>query len=198
VLVLCRVEPLPGREMSLRELLQSRRDAILERWRGAVFGAFPEQTVRFFRNESNRFENPVGHAIIHDTATILDAVIAGEPHGASQALESLVRIRAVQDVSAAEAVAFAFQLKRALRSELAGELAAGTLWTELIDLDERIDGLASAAFEVYVGCRDQIANMRIGEMRRRVAAVLQRLGEPPTEDPDSPREESRMEAGGKA
>jgi len=184
--------------MSLRELLQSRREAILERWQGAIFGGFPEQAARFFRDESNRFQNPVGHAIVHDTASILDALIVGEPRGASQALESLVRIRAVQDVSAAEAVAFVFQLKRAVRSALAEELAAGKLWTELIDLDERIDGLASAAFEVYVGCREQIASMRVGEMRRRMASVLQRLDEPPSGEPDSRREESRMEAGGKA
>lgn len=186
--------------MSLQELLQSRRNAILERWQGSIFGAFPEEAARYFRDERNRFQNPVGHAILHDTTTILDALICDEPQGAWVAIESLVRVRAVQDVSAAEAVAFVFQLKRAIRTELAEIVTQEALWSELVDVDERIDALASTAFDVYVGCREQIANMRVSEMRRRVASVLNRLGDPLAEEPvaSTLREESRMEGGGKA
>jgi hypothetical protein len=80
---------------------------------------------------------------------------------AARALEGVVRIRAVQNFSASEAVGFVLLLKPALRAELpAGpEIEA--------DLDRRIDQIALAAFDLYARCREQIYEVRLREAGRR-------------------------------
>ena len=186
--------------MELRDICVSRREAILDRWREAILASYPEEAQRFFRGEKDRFQNPVGHAILRATEAVVDGVVLGRDAEVAEALEGLVRIRAVQDVSAAEAVAFVFLLKRALRAELGERAAHEGLGREMVALDDRIDALAGSAFNVYVGCREQIASMRVGEMRRRMAALLERWQGMDTEEAAmaSTGEESRMTGGGKA
>jgi len=126
----------------------------------------------------------VGHAVLRATEGLCDGALleSGRGEGVAEAIETLVRIRAVQSVSAAEAVGFAFQLKRAVRLELGDLLLGPELSREAVALEERIDGLAGLAFEVYVSCREQIAEIRVGEMRRRLASLIERMGGLPGEE----------------
>jgi hypothetical protein len=74
------------------------------------------------------------------------------------ALDALIRIRAVQDLTASQAVGFVFLLKPILR-----ELAP-------VDdsLNDRIDRLALMAFDKYMQCREQLADIRVNEGQRRM------------------------------
>ena len=94
-----------------------------------------------------------------------------------EALEGLVRIRAVQDFSPAEAVAFVFLLKRAAREVLedVSEQAQSVPARVLSDLEARIDSLALLAFETYTRCREEIFEIRVREAQRRTAALLERF-----------------------
>ncbi len=185
--------------MSLTDVCADKRGAIIERWRDAILASYPAEAQRFFRGEKDRFQNPVGSSIARATEVIVDGVVLGRDAEVAEALESLVRIRAVQEISAAEAVAFVFLLKRVLRQEVGERVAQDGLWSEMTALDDRIDALAGSAFDVYVSCRVQIANMRVGAMRRRTATLLQRLGDYPEESAmTSTDEESRIMGGGKA
>jgi hypothetical protein len=165
-----------GPAVRLREVLAEQRDAILGRWRAKVFGSYPEQAAQFFRSEKDAFRNPVGNSLLRCTGAIYDAVALGEQAGpVADALEGIVRLRAVQEFSASEAVGFVFWLKRAVREQLRELGVESELWPELLVLDERIDALATTAFDLYGQCRERVYAIRVDEARRSMASLLKQL-----------------------
>jgi hypothetical protein len=162
-------------DLVLRDVLLPHRAAALDRWRAFILDSYPEEAARFFRREKDRFKNPVGQSIHQATETLVDGVLL-ERHGdgVPEALEALVRIRAVQDFSPSEAVAFVFLLKRAVREvlETTGE---GPPASALADLDARVDALALSAFETYTRCREELFEIRLRASQRRVAVMLERF-----------------------
>jgi len=165
-----------GPDRGLRKVLAAHRDAILARWQEMVFGSYPAEAARFFRSEKDAFRNPVGSSLLRCTRTIYDGVALGEEMGpVLEALESVVRLRAVQEFSASSAVGFVFWLKRAVREHLRQLGVESELWPELVVLDERIDALAATAFDLYGQCRERIYAIRVDEHRRRAASLLKQL-----------------------
>lgn len=163
-------------DLALRDVLQPHRSEALDRWRGLVLDSYPEEAARFFRKEKDRFKNPVGESIHRATETILDGVLLGrDAEGVPEALEALVRIRAVQDFSPSEAVAFVFLLKRAVREVLEGPSANAPPPQALGELESRIDALALSAFETYTRCREELFEIRVRAAHRRTAALLERF-----------------------
>jgi hypothetical protein len=170
----------------LREWLERHRSEVLDRWRSLVYESYPEEAARFFRKEKDRFKNPVGRSVHRATATLLDGVLLGRgAEGVPEALEAIVRIRAVQDFSPSEAVAFVFLLKRAVREELEAAAAEPLPRTALADLETRVDSLALSAFETYTHCREQVYEIRVRASQRRIAARFERLGGGRTADEDA-------------
>ena len=137
----------------------SARVAILERWIAETIASYPAATAPFLAAESDPFRNPVGHTVRQSLATLLDE-LQGEMdlERIAPALDALVRLRAVQDLSPSQAVGFVFLLKPILR-ELAPE-------EDQIALTDRIDRLALMAFDKYMQCREQLAEVRMNEWRR--------------------------------
>jgi hypothetical protein len=169
-------EGLHGR---LRDLLAEHRTWILERWRTLVCESYPPDAARFFRSEKDPFRNPVGGTLLRSTEVIYDGVaLASEAAPVAGALEALVRLRAVQELPASGAVGFVFWLKRAVRQRLRETGAEERHWRELVDLDERIDALAAAAFDLYGQCREQVYRIRAGALRRETASLLRRFQAP--------------------
>jgi hypothetical protein len=145
----------------LCRILGDHRSAVLERWRSMVF-----------RSEKDPFRNPVGHSLLRGTEVLYDGVVLGrETASVLEALESIVRLRAVQDFSASQAVAFVFWLKRAVREQVREVGVEEELWRELAAFDERIDALVSAAFDLYGDCRERIYRIRADALGRSTAAL---------------------------
>jgi hypothetical protein len=172
-------------DLALCDALRPHRSEILERWRGLVYDSYPEEAVRFFRKEKDGFKNPVGQSIHRATETILDgALLDRNREGVPEALESLVRIRAVQDFSPSEAVAFVFLLKRACREVLEETSGQAPPARVLSALEGRVDVLVLSAFETYTRCREEIFEIRVREAQRRTAALLERFNrETPADGP---------------
>jgi len=185
-------------DLVLRDVLQPHRSEALDRWRGYVLASYPEEAARFFRKEKDQFKNPVGQSIHRATEAIFDGVLLErDVDGVPEALEALVRIRAVQDFSPSEAVAFVFLLKRAVREVLEGASADGPPAQALSDLESRVDALALAAFETYARCREELFEIRLRASKRRVAVLLERFGRegPEGESEDIVEEADRRKKG---
>lgn len=166
--------------MQLAQLLKSRRTAIVERWAGLALGIYPRDSTGFLSKEKDRFRNPVGHATRDGLGVLFDGLLESlPPERTHQALDGIVRIRAVQELTPSQAVGFVYQLKRVVR-DVVGEEAAGDAGAsaDLPALDERIDRLALAAFDQYVRCREKIYDLRLGEIKRRTSTLLQRVEKP--------------------
>jgi hypothetical protein len=143
------------------ENLTEKRSAILEKWLEQTLASYPSQTCRFLRNEKDRFRNPVGHTLKEGLATLLDE-ITGEMDTAKigPALESIVRLRAVQDFTPAQATGFVLALREILYDNLEGGGAPS--W------GKRIDDMALLAFDLYMRCREEIHEIKARERQREV------------------------------
>ncbi len=136
---------------------------ILEKWIAETMASYPPAVVPFLAGESDPFRNPVGHTVRQSLTTLFEQLLGEmDAECLGLALDSIVRLRAVQDLSPSHAVGFVFSLKPILR-ELAPE-------EDQIALAGRIDRLALMAFDKYTQCREQLAEIRISEWRRRVVA----------------------------
>jgi len=149
-----------------------RRSAITQRWFDAVVAAYPEEAARFFGSQHDRFANPVGVTLRRSLTELLDGLVEGrEPGQLRDALDGVVRIRAVQDFTPSEALGFVPALKPILSDELRADPVACR------ELEARLDILLLAAVDHYVACREQVWEIRVTEIRNRSIKVLERFNQ---------------------
>lgn len=169
---------MPGKNLGLERLLLQKKTAICQKWLHLIFESYPSDTRRFLRQEKDRFLNPVGYITTREIETIYEGLIRGmNPDRLSASLDNVIRIRAVQGFPPSQAIAFIFDLKKVVREELAGE-RENQLLEELLDFDARIDKLAALAMDIYMGCREQLFDIRIDEVkseRERALILLERM-----------------------
>lgn len=155
-------------------LFQEKKSAILERWRELILNTYPRDAAAFMRREKDRFANPVGQTLIRETERLLTALLSGERSDSDQVcrcLDEIIRIRAVQDFSASQAVAFIFSLKDIVREQFVGEEPDPA---HLLDFDRRVDRLGLAAFDVYTRNREKIYEIKVNEIKNRSIKLLER------------------------
>jgi hypothetical protein len=161
----------------LEHLLQTRREPILHKWLDLIYEAYPVDSHTFLKQVEDPFSNPVGHTFRQSTETLFDALCTGgDPDEVAAALDGIVRIRAVQSGTAAQATAFAFLLKNVIREEVRDRLADPAWRDALLEFESRIDGLALAAFEHYTACREQIYRIRTREAQKQSEGLARRAG----------------------
>ena len=143
------------------QVLAQKRASILEKWLEQTLATYPSQTAGFLRKETDRFRNPVGSTLKEGLATLV-AEITGEMDMARvrPAIESTVRLRAVQDFTAAQATSFVFALRGILNESSEGGCPAA--W------QTRIDEIALLAFDLYTKCREEIYQIKARAHQREV------------------------------
>lgn len=145
------------------------REAIADAWLDRILRSYPSQTSRFLKDEKDGFRNPVGHAFKEALPILLDELLLGmDKEKVVPALDAIVRVRAVQDFTPSQAVAFVFQLKEVLRHSCPE--------TDLEPVYERIDELALMAFDIFQQCREKLCQSRVDETKRRVFVLERALG----------------------
>ena len=147
--------------MKLATLLEQNRETILGKWFDLIAETYPRATSEFLAKQADRFRNPVGHAISQGIGPIYDQVVSAMNRDELlNALDGIIRIRAVQEFSPSEAVAFVFQLKAVIRDVMDEQLQRSERWDDLVDLESRIDRVALLAFEKYTECREKLHEIR--------------------------------------
>ncbi len=163
-----------GDLVSLESLLRGRQAQILGTWRELILATYPEPTARFLDAVRDPFRDPIGHRLHEATEALLEGIVQGRPfHDLDEALDRVLRVRAVQAQPPSQALDFVFLLKRACRQGLSDVLDERARTA----LDARLDGLACRAFDVYMRCREEIHEIRVRDVRRRVATMYERLTE---------------------
>jgi hypothetical protein len=162
--------------MAFRELLQKNQEAIVRRWFEDVLAMYSQNASGTFGSQKDPFANPVGHSLRQGTRRIFEALLEGaDSEEIRQSLDAIVKVRAVQQFSPSQAVGFVFLLKEAMRTELATEAADPKFAAELAEIERRIDHIALAAFDVFVRHREQVYELRVNEVKRRVSWVLKKM-----------------------
>jgi hypothetical protein len=144
----------------------SRKRAIAERWLALTLQTYPAQSRQFLQGEKDPFRNPVGQALRTHLPALVDELLGDmDSKNVAQALEDLMRMRAVQNFTAREALSFVFALKTVVREELPANAEAR------IELEGRIDEMALSAFDLFLRCRERIYEIQADEAKRRVAML---------------------------
>lgn len=161
--------------MTLERRLSERRDELAEKWADLVLSTYPEETRKLWKQNKDRFTNPVGATIVDVTAKLLELVIVWEDAEEIAAqIDRLVRIRSVQNFTPSQAMSFVFLLKKLLREEFFAELSREGKLDELLRFEPRVDNLALMAFDIYCKGREEIFELRCREIKNAQHNLLKR------------------------
>jgi hypothetical protein len=150
----------------LKDLLSRNKDAILKRWFHLILETYPTNTATMMKKDKNQFTNPVGSTLSREIEVLFKELCEGSRDEKCQAsLDSILKIRSVQDFSPSKAVGFIFLLKRAIGETLKGEICKEPVLDEWLKLQSRIDELALQAFDIYMDCREKICEIRINQAK---------------------------------
>lgn len=150
------------------------RDLFVQEWLACTLRTYPSQTGRFLSHERDPFRNPVGQML-----RVALSALAGELFGSfdrtrvTASLGEVVRLRAVQEFTPAEAVEFVTLARHAVRGLAETEsprLAPGALDV----LDARIDDMVVIAADLFEQCRVELRAIAERATRRR-GFVLERM-----------------------
>ncbi len=164
--------------MTLWELLNEKKGAIIKRWLDASLATYSEDAAAAFSRQKDPFANPVGHSLREGTQGIYEALLKGEgTEGIQTFLNEIIRIRAVQQFAPSQALGFIFLLKAAAWAELGESIKDARSMSEWAEFEGRIDQLMMIAFDVFVQCREQVYELRVNELKRRVSWVVDKLNQ---------------------
>ncbi len=166
--------------MDLKSLLIQKKSTILNKWFETILDSYAAETAKFLRDKSKRFTNPVGSTIYKGIENLLDEIIDdnSDSDRLSLFLDNIIRIRAIQDFSASQAVAFMFSVKDIIRQEVETSYASDQvlpkrILDELRDLDAKIDSLTLMSFDIYMQCREKLYEIKANEARNMTYRLLQ-------------------------
>ncbi len=150
--------------MNLIEALRQKRDKILALWVERTLDSYISSG--FFKQSRDKFANPVGTNIQEGLTTLFDMLVKGAAaREYAGALDQVIRIRAVQEFSPAQAVAPILELKWVIKQVFSTDKECKLLLPELDSFDCDVDRAALAAFDLYMECRDRLHNARIRELK---------------------------------
>jgi len=152
--------------MMMEDLLKKNKPAILERWFHLILETYPANTAAMMRKDKNQFTNPVGSTLSREIEVLFKNLCEGSQDEKCQSsLDSILKIRSVQDFSPSKAVGFIFLLKRAIGEILKNEICKESVMDEWLKFQSKIDDLALQAFDIYMNCREKICEIRINQAR---------------------------------
>jgi hypothetical protein len=174
--------------MRLNNLLAQRKTAIIKNWFTLAVETYPPDTASFLKRQKDPFANPVGRTISQGLETLFNELLKEMDHETIISfLDPIIRIRAIQNFSPAQAVSFIFLLKKAIRENIKKEALEEQLFSELLLFESKIDELVMIAFNLYMQCKEKIYDLKANEMRNTTYKAFKRAGlvrEMPVDEPD--------------
>jgi len=164
--------------MKVENVLAEKKAKVCRLWFDGIAATYPEDTEKFFKQQKDTFANPVGTTLEDALPPLVDRLISGEPSPeASEALDSIIRVRAVQNFTPSGATAFVLLLKPILRKILKKHIAkAPRLQDNLVQLEGRVDDMLLTAFDIFMDCRQQIYELKVTTERNKIYSAFSRAG----------------------
>lgn len=163
--------------MNLAQLLEQKKTAIIDAWFNEVMQSYPPDTAPFFKQQKDPFKNPVGATMQRSLTDLFDGLLKGlDEEGLSPLLDPVIRIRAVQNFTPSQAVAFLLGLKRVIRSKIHKEMENPAVLSQLLTFELSVDQLGLLGFDIYSRCREQLADLRVSTEREKTYRAFARAG----------------------
>jgi hypothetical protein len=163
--------------MKLKKILEQKRNAIVKKWFELVVKTYAPDAAHFIKKQPDQFTNPIGSTLSKGLANLFDQLLTG-PDAATikKHLDPIIRIRAVQNYTPSQAVAFIYILKNIIRDSLKKELADSRTTDELLQFESKIDSLVLAAFDIYMECREKIYELKTNVEKNKIYKAFERAG----------------------
>ena len=163
--------------MKIEELLLSEKKAIVADWFERTVQTYPKDAARFFRQNPNRFANPVGQTLRRELESIFDTLLAdASPEEICKHLDEVIKVRAVQEFTPGRAMSFVFCLKQAVVAVLQSKLKDPDLLQQWFQFESKVDQLALFGFDIYTKNKQHTYEIRVEEIKRQVAGLIRRSG----------------------
>ncbi len=158
--------------MDLYEYLSQKKNTIVKKWVEAIVDRYPRDAGKLFIDVKDQFANPFGHTLKTELPVIFDELIEPEnPEVLTRSLESIIRIRAVQDHSPSEAAGFLFLIKDIVRNEK--DLPKD--FTKILEFETRIDRAVAGCFDIYMQMKLKIYEIKANEKRRTFGKMVDKI-----------------------
>jgi hypothetical protein len=152
--------------MDLTTFLIENNIKILDSWIDRVLATYAPESRSLFKRGSDQFANPVGYNVAQGLRDFYKTFCDEEdPAKAAATLDQLVRIRAVQDFSPAQALSFIFEFKQIVAEEYQKAKGVTFVPAEWLAFAGRIDIVALMVFDMYLDCRERLYKARINEIQ---------------------------------
>ncbi len=152
---------------SFKKFLQEHKRAILEAWFQSLINIYPAERRDFLRRKEETFTNAIGSSIYEALAKLLGEIIEDKNLGRIEdSLRELIHLRAVEDFSPGQAISFLPTLRQIIKEELRSANLINAYQKEYDHLVNLIDELTMRAFDIYMGCREKIFNLKVKELKR--------------------------------
>ncbi len=150
------------------EHLAGKKEVIVREWLEMIIHGYEPGTAHFLQQDQDGFRNPVGQVLRENLPVLFAALLEDRiPASYRENLDAIIRVRAVQDFSPSEAVAFIFDLKQIVRRKVAAQDRLDPQGGRCAEFESRIDVMALLAFDLFTACREQMYEIRLNESRRR-------------------------------
>ncbi len=161
----------------LTELLEKKKSSIIKKWFELVITTYPSDTSSFLKNAKDPFSNPVGSTTFNGLGVLYNELLGKMDHVTiTDALDPIIRIRAVQDFTPSQATGFIISLKKIIRNELLKALNDSQTINGLLQFESKIDELSLIAFNIYMSCREKIYEIKGNEEKNRTFKAFERAG----------------------
>jgi len=160
--------------MDLHLYLEENRRKLVERWIDAVITTYPPDSVGFFKNTRDKFANPVGNTIKRSIDLLFSEIIKEkmDPAAVQEAMDPIIRLRAVQEFSPSQALSFIFAIKPILHKFLEKKLPDPDADRFLRNVAAHTEALMLAAIDIYCKCREKVFLLRINQAKESVKKLL--------------------------
>ena len=177
--------------MELQQYLTENRKKLVDSWITSVIETYPPESVKFFKTMKDPFSNPVGSTIRRSIDLLFTEITKDKMDSAAvnEALEPIVRLRAVQEFTPSQAISFVFTIKHLLRKALAKQKTDTRISHFLSDVEANTEELLLTALDIYGKCREKIYNLRINQAKNSLNKLLikkELMSEVPGFDPEPP------------
>ncbi len=163
--------------MGLVNQLAKMKSAIVKEWFDLVAKSYAPDTAQFIKNNKDPFANPVGGNISAGLEGLFDQLLSGLDREAVRShLDRIVRIRAVQNFTPSQAIAFIPALKTIIRNHLKKDLSDSRTANALLEFESNIDSLSLFAFDIYMECREKLFDLKANVERTKIYAAFERAG----------------------
>ncbi|MCF8024709.1 MAG: RsbRD N-terminal domain-containing protein [Desulfobacteraceae bacterium] len=171
------------------EIVRARKDKWVARWFDALMRTYPEESARFFKDTRDPFANPVGATLEKGIRDLFEVVTADtfDNEAAKTALEPMVRVRAIQEMSPSEALGFITEIKAIVKQDAAADSRKSTVAEKARCIVDNADKALLTAFDLYMDCKKRVYHLRARQARDSVRQLLVKkelISELPDIDPE--------------